>query len=45
MQRMQIPNEVFGTPGSEDDPAQPPPPDDNRNLPELPDPTEVGEDG
>ncbi|MGF6998857.1 hypothetical protein [Paraburkholderia sp. GAS32] len=38
-------NEVFNTPGSEDDQAQPAPPDDSRNLPELPDPTEVGEDG
>ena len=38
-------NEVFSTPGSEDDQAQPAPPDDSRNLPELPDPTEVGEDG
>ncbi|MFP3566514.1 hypothetical protein [Paraburkholderia sp. SIMBA_030] len=45
MQTMQIPNEVSGTPASEDDQAQPAPPDDSRNLPELPDPTEVGEDG
>jgi hypothetical protein len=45
MQTTPICNEVFSTSGSEDNQTQPAPPDDSRNLPELPDPTEVGEDG
>ncbi len=42
MQTTPISNEVSSTPGSEDDQA---PPNDSHNLPELPDPAEVGEDG
>ncbi|MFM0074915.1 hypothetical protein PQQ86_27560 [Paraburkholderia sediminicola] len=45
MQITPIPDGVSSTPASEDDHAQPAPPDDSHNLPELPDPTEVGEDG
>ncbi|SFU23964.1 hypothetical protein [Paraburkholderia aspalathi] len=46
MQSTQIPpDNVAGIPASEDDQAQPVPPDESGNLPELPDPAEVGEDG
>ncbi|HYS63015.1 MAG TPA: hypothetical protein VEN30_04210 [Paraburkholderia sp.] len=39
------PDDVSNAPASENDHGQPAPPDDNRDLPELPDPAEVGEDG
>jgi hypothetical protein len=45
MQITPTPNDIFSTPASEDDQAQPAPPDDSRNLPELPDPAEGGESG
>jgi hypothetical protein len=45
MQTTPTPDNVFSTPASDDDQTHPAPPDDRRNLPELPDPTEVGEDG
>jgi len=45
MQAKPTPDDAANAPASENDHGQPAPPTDDRDLPELPDPAEVGEDG